>query len=147
MKIDNAKTIRDGMNRIRLIALQLIPEQLSALAMKAIDEAYKYKKYKDRTFNLHDSYGYGIYYKGDPVKIAMVDPSVAKVPDTKGGKGHDIGLSFLDSHKPTSKAWVLVIVAGEFYAEQVDAARDGLQVLSGAYQYTDQEFETVFKKI
>lgn len=143
---ENAKTIDEGIRKFRSIVFGFITLALEELALKAIDEAHKYKKYVDRTFNLHDSYGYGIYYGGDPIKTAMTE-SVATKPDTKGTKGHDIGLAFLDSYRPISQSWVLVIVAGEFYAEEVDAVRDGLRVLSGAYQYTDENFEGKFKRM
>lgn len=142
---ENLKTISKGITKVRTLALAHIIDGLSGLGEKAIEHAMISKKFTDRTFNLHDSYGFGIYYDRDVMMVKMNDQS-ATVADTRGTKGSEVGQAFLDNYQ-AGKGWTMIIVAGEFYAEEVNLARNGLDVLTGAYQHTQNNFELSFKKI
>lgn len=142
--ISNDKVLNDGMARIRQMADDAIVESLDKLAKLSIDNALLNKGYTNRTYNLHDSYGFAIYHNGAIVKKWMNSPEATK-PDAKGGTGALRGSTFLDNFSSTGN-WQLVVVAGEFYADQLQFGY-GLDVLSGAYQYSEQNFLNDFKKI
>ena len=142
--IPNDKVINDGMARIRQIADDAIVESLDKLAKLSIDNALLNKGYTNRTFNLHDSYGFAIYHNGAIIKKWMKSPEATK-PDAKGSTGALRGSAFLDNFSSTGN-WQLVVVAGEFYADWLQLTK-GLDVLTGAYQYSEQNFLQDFKKI
>ncbi len=141
----NDQVLTQGMARVMDIANDAIIESLSELAEKSIEHVLMNTKlWHHRTFNLNDSYGYAIYHNGSQKKKWMNQPEATK-PDTKGGSGAQMGSSFLDRFASTGN-WQLVIVAGEFYAEWLDRVKN-LDVLTGAFQYTQDNFLADFKKI
>lgn len=143
--LSNEQVLTQGMAKVRQIADQAIIESLSELAEKSIEHVLlNTKRWHHRTFNLHDSYGYAIYQNGAQKKKWMNQPEATK-PDTKGGSGAQMGSSFLDRFTSTGN-WQLVVVAGEFYAEELDILKD-LDVLTGAFQYTKENFLTDFKRM
>ena len=142
--IPNDKVLNDGMALIRKMADDAIITSLSELAKLSIDNALLNKGYTNRTFNLHDSYGFAIYHNGAIVKKWM-NNSEATIPDAKGGTGALRGSAFLDNFSSTGN-WQLVVVAGEFYADQVQFGY-GLDVLTHGYQYSEQNFLKDFKRI
>lgn len=143
----NEQVLTAGMAKVREIADKAIVESLSELAEKSIEHVLTITRgYTHRTFNLNDSYGYGIYHNGDQVKKWMNKPEATK-PDAKGGKGSQMGSEFLDRFASESpKPWGLVVVAGEFYAADVQILHN-LDVLTGAFQYTRENFLADFKRI
>ena len=141
----NDQVLTQGMARVMDIANDAIIESLSELAEKSIEHVLTVTRgYKHRTFNLNDSYGYAIYKNGQVRKKWMNQPEATK-PDTKGESGAQMGSSFLDRFASTGN-WQLVIVAGEFYAVDVQFTYN-LDVLTGAFQYTQDNFLADFKKI
>jgi len=131
--------------KVKQIAEQAIIQSLSELAEKSIEHVLiNTKLWHHRTYNLNDSYGYAIFHNSQRVKKWMNNPKASK-PDTKGGSGAQMGSNFLDSFASTGN-WQLVVVAGEFYAEELDILKS-LDVLSGAYQYTEDNFLQDFHKI
>ncbi len=143
--LSNEQVLTQGMAKVRDIANDAIIESLSELAEKSIEHVLLYtKRWHHRTFNLNDSYGYSIYRNGQIRKKWMNQPE-ATVPDSKGGSGAQMGSSFLDSFMSTG-SWQLVVVAGEFYAEWLDRVKS-LDVLTGAFQYTQENFLADFKRM
>lgn len=143
--ISNEQVLTSGMARVRQIADVAIVESLSELAEKSIEHVLAVTRgYKHRTFNLNDSYGYAVYRNGQ-VKKKWMNQSQAAKPDTKGTSGKVLGSAFLDAFTST-KPWALVVVAGEFYAEEVQFTYN-LDVLTGAFQYTQENFLTDFKRM
>jgi len=144
--IPNDKVLNDGMAKARKIIDNAIIESLSELAERSIKHVLTITRgYNHKTFNLRDSYGYGIYNDGALVKMWLNNPSATK-PDSAGGSGANEGASFLRRFTPEGAKWSLVVVAGEFYAANVETMAK-LDVLSGAYQYSEQNFLQDFKKI
>lgn len=142
--IPNDKVLNDGMAKIKQIAEAAIIESLSELAKNSIDYAILGKGYTNRSFNLHDSYGFAIYHNGSLVKKWMNSPEATK-QDAQGSTGSQRASDFLDSFDSVG-SWQLIVVAGEFYADWLERVK-GLDVLSNAYQYTEQNFLQDFKRI
>ena len=142
--IPNDKVLNDGMAKIKQIAEAAIIESLSELAKTSISVSILNRGYTHRTFNLNDSYGFGIYHNGILVK-KWLNSSEATSPDSKGGSGAQMGSLFLDRFISEGD-WQLVVFAGEFYAADLETFHR-LNVLSNAYQYTEQNFLQDFKRI
>ena len=106
----------------------LVDKYVSQLADKLIkkgkdlvEEALRTKTYEHDTYNLHDSYGAGVYYKGRLIREYYNTPSKAKKPKKNLGEleyGKDNIRDYLHSeYKPTTNGIVLVVVATMFYGE------------------------------
>lgn len=140
----NDQVLTKGMEKAKSIVDGAIMASLIEIGDHALANAEKYHKYTHRTYNLSDSYGYAIYKKGVIKKLTMNDPQAIK-KDQHGTSGKTLGSNFLQSYVST-KDWDLIVVAGEFYAEWLDRVKS-LDVLSGAYQATVEESESLFKRI
>lgn len=106
----------------------LVDKYVSQLADKLIkrgkdlvEEALRTKTYEHDTYNLHDSYGAGVYYKGRLIREYYNTPSKAKKPKKNLGEleyGKDNIRDYLHSeYKSTTNGIVLVVVASMFYGE------------------------------
>lgn len=106
----------------------LVDRYVSQLADKLIkkgkdlvEEALRTKTYEHDTYNLHDSYGAGVYYKGRLIREYYNTPSKAKKPKKNLGEleyGKDNIRDYLhEEYKPTANGIVLVVVASMFYGE------------------------------
>lgn len=106
----------------------LVDRYVSQLADKLIkkgkdlvEEALRTKTYEHDTYNLHDSYGAGVYYNGRLVREYYNTPSKAKKPKKNLGEleyGKDNIRDYLhEEYKPTTNGIVLVVVASMFYGE------------------------------
>lgn len=141
----NKQVLDEGMARMRKMADDAIIQSLSELAEASIKHVLTITRgYTHQTFNLRDSYGYAIFHNSKEVKKWMNNPS-AKEPDSRGESGAMQGSDFLYQFSST-KPWQLVVVAGEFYAADVQITAE-LDVLTGAYQYTQENFLNDFKRI
>lgn len=140
----NKQVLDEGMARMRKMADNAIVESLDALAKVSISVSILNRGYTHRTFNLNDSYGFGIYHNGSLVK-KWLNSSEATSPDSKGGTGAQAGSLFLDKFSSTG-VWQLVVFAGEFYAADLETFHK-LNVLTSAYQYSEQNFLQDFKRI
>ena len=132
------------MKRVQQIADDAIVESLDKLAKSSISVSILNRGYTHRTYNLNDSYGFGIYHNGSLIRKWLNNPE-ATSPDSRGGSGAQMGSLFLDKFSSTGD-WQLVVFAGEFYAADLETFYK-LNVLTGAYQYTEQNFLQDFKKI
>ena len=140
----NEEVLRKGMIKAKSIVSETIMASLISIGDAALVNAEKFHSYTHRTFNLSDSYGYAIYQKGILKKLKMNTPK-AKKQDQQGTSGKDLGRSFLESYVSTED-WDLIVVAGEFYATALENQYN-LDVLTGAYQATVEESESLFKKM
>lgn len=106
----------------------LVDRYVSQLADKLIkkgkdlvEEALRTKTYEHDTYNLHDSYGAGVYYNGRLIREYYNTPSKAKKPKKNLGEleyGKDNIRDYLhEEYKPTTNGIVLVVVATMFYGE------------------------------
>jgi hypothetical protein len=110
----------------------LVDKYVSQLADKLIkkgkdlvEEALRTKTYEHDTYNLHDSYGAGVYYKGRLIREYYNTPSKAKKPKKNLGEleyGKDNIRDYLHSeYKPTTNGIVLVVIATMFYGEILES--------------------------
>lgn len=109
---------------------------------RLILEAYRKADFKkDKTQNLHDSYGSAVYYNGKYVygtkrflSRRAVEPRF-NTYSKKNEFGFDAVNEYLDSYKPTSKGFELIAVAAMFYAEILEKGKGRLRrkyrVISG----------------
>ncbi|MGN0929348.1 MAG: hypothetical protein ACI4N3_01775 [Alphaproteobacteria bacterium] len=124
---------------------ELIRSLVNILAEKgqvAIENAYKYRGYTNRLYNLHDSYGSAVYVDGilDKNTIRYLDPEMSKkglsmgwvwtkgrsMPDFRGNRrlegdeilmnGREEVMDFFQHYSAPKGTICLVIVAAMFYA-------------------------------
>lgn len=98
-----------------------VADKLIADGKRLIADALSTKTYEHDTYNLHDSYGAGVYYKGRLIREYYNTPSKAKKPKKNLGEleyGKDNIRDYLhEEYKPTTNGIVLVVVATMFYGE------------------------------
>jgi len=148
----NDQVLDAGMAKVREIADAAIVVSLSELAEKSINRQLRFAAfgghdegtYENDTFNLHDSYGYAIYRNG-AIRKKWMNDSKATEADSGGTKGSTLGSTFLDNFSSTG-SWQLVVVAGEFYADELQNTYK-FDVLLRAYQDTQEDFLKDFKRI
>lgn len=119
---------------------------LSSFGNYIIEYAARTKAAGNITYNLQDSYGYGIYKNGKLVGNPVMIHSIADEPDTKGGHGTERGKRFLETFKPKKKGWSIAIVAGEFYASFLENEKN-LDVLIQAMFHSKDSFVQFFSKM
>lgn len=118
--------------------LDKLIDSLAKDGEKIIKKAYETKTYKDRTYNLHDSYGSAVYYKGVllPNTIYYTTPNATKTKKWYGSliKGHSELIDFLQEYEGGS-GLELVVVAAMPYASilenQEGRVRQKYKVISG----------------
>lgn len=144
---NNQKVIDDSINIIKNIFQNQVMSGLRKLGKEALKYAQDNHGFKNQTMNLEDSYGYAIYYNGSIVEMILSDKKANEPRKYKGETwwGRDAAEAFLRSHQPKD-GYSLVVVAGQFYAAWVEAFYS-LDVLTGAYQLTEKDFQKVFKNI
>lgn len=101
---------------------------------KLIEKAYLQADFnKDKTQNLHDSYGSAVYYNGSLYpgtkryfsKMATELKYNTYTSDWESGRTEIT--KFLDTYKPVSKSIQLVVVAAMFYAGILENGEDHLR--------------------
>lgn len=116
---------------------KLVDRYIDQLATKLIQrgkelvkEAIDTRDYTHRTYNLHDSYGAGVYYQGKLKKVYYNTPKQADKPKKFYGKeykGSEEIKKALNEYKPTSKGLVLIIIATMPYADILEHEKGGLK--------------------
>lgn len=79
--------------------------------------------YTNRTNNLSDSYVWGVYYKGEPVRYGTAQQKSASVSKKWYGdalSGNTEGLNFIKSFQPPSNGVALVVAAVMPYGEVLE---------------------------
>ena len=80
---------------------------------------FEQRSWKDDTYNLRDSFGWGVYYKGKQVAKGYLEaiPKATEGDKKRGLMGREQVDAFLDDYKPqTYKDIEVVFVAGMYYA-------------------------------
>ena len=132
------------MVNLKSAIIQQLISQLAEEGAAAIKQAYETRDWRNRTFNLHDSYGSAVYANGKLLKWTvryvgqeMVQPEKElsfgwfwnkgrSMPDYKGNrrlsgdevtmKGREEVMDFFSQYTPKTKGIELVIAAAMFYA-------------------------------
>lgn len=114
-----------------------------------IEKAFNSSDYrKDKTQNLHDSYGSAVFYNGSLVSgTERYLNSMAKVAKynyhtNEMEKGRDEIRKFFKSYKPKSKGIELVVAVAMFYGEFLEKKKGGIKrkyvVISGISEEIEQ---------
>lgn len=127
--------------------IQQLIAQLTEEGAAAIKQAYETRDWKNRTFNLHDSYGSAVYVNGQLLKrtVRYVGEELAKngrnvgwvwnksrsMPDYRGERrlpgdevemrGRDEIMDFFSQYTPKTNGVELVIAAAMFYANILES--------------------------
>ena len=136
--------------------VERLVDELTVEGEKAIKAAYGSRGFKNRLYNLHDSYASAVYSYGQLVKksIRYVGTEMSRkglsmgwsykgkrsMPDRKGIRylggdemlmsGREEAMDFLSQYTPTSDGVTLVIVAAMFYTTFLE--KRNFRVISGA---------------
>lgn len=110
------------MSRIKDAYIRKIADALASDGDRLIKKAYNTANFKkDKTQNLHDSYGSAVYYQGHYVTGTkrLFSPR-ANTPrhNTYSGKdeyGFEVINKYLDTYVPKSNGFVLLVAAAMFY--------------------------------
>ena len=125
---------------------------IDALKTKACPEIiqliFEQRSWKDDTYNLRDSFGWGVYYKGKQVAKGYLEaiPKATEGDRKRGLSGREQVDAFLNNYKPrTMKDIELVFVAGMYYAGILEW-RDMLLGFLNAEKYAkDNAIEAIRK--
>lgn len=130
-----AKSLRDQ-------ALQIIVASLDKDARRILQECVDERTYQHQTFNLYDSYGYGIYLQGKLVKDGYLDATPkATEPKKWYGKtlqGRDEITRFLKSEYHPVGIIDLAVAAAMPYAKVLE---DGGGNLKKSYRVISMSFQ------
>jgi hypothetical protein len=110
-----------------------------------VEWAIQNHEFRNRTGNLEDSYGYGVYKNGTIQGEPFITSPKATKPNN-GKYGYREARDFLNSYRPSSDGWTLVVIAGMEYASFVQFYFD-LDVLQGSEIMAKKEAINLFKKI
>lgn len=115
---------------VRSIAMELAEE-----GKKLINIAYESREFKNRTYNLHDSYGSCVFYNGKEYpntrRYVGKQATVWKTaPDGTPVLGRNEVDKFFDEYRCWNKGFTLVTVAAIFYAGILEL-KYKYQVISG----------------
>jgi len=147
MKRDNQTIINKLPSAVKAIVDKQILDGFRRLRNSALTYAQSSHEFKNQTNNLEDSYAAAIYYDGAIIE-KTISGKTATEPRTYRGAdwfGHEAAGKFLDEFDAGS-GYTLIIVAGQFYAAWVEA-KHGLDVLTGAYQLTKEEMQSVWRQM
>lgn len=125
---------------------------IDALKTKACPEIiqliFEQRSWKDDTYNLRDSFGWGVYYKSKQVAKGYLEavPKATEGDRKRGLSGREQVDAFLNNYKPrTMNDIELVFVAGMYYAGILEW-RDMLLGFLNAEKYAkDNAIEAIRK--
>jgi len=143
----NLTKINDLPDKVRAIMNNQILAGLRNVREAALKYAQSSHGFKNRTFNLEDSYGAGIYLNGRLIEKTLSSPKATK-PIVRNGvsyDGHAAADNFLNTYQ-SGDGYTLVVVAGMFYATWVENIH-GLDVLTGSYETALEQMKLVWKEI
>lgn len=128
------------------LADQII-EDLIKLGEEAIKVALREKGYKNRTYNLHDSIGCAVYFKGNLVATRVSSGVKSKKESREGYTGRDAIRDFFEvnKHISTKNSIHLMLVAAMPYAEYLEKGTHGghyhIQVISSGTDYIQEHLK------
>lgn len=94
--------------------LQILINNLARRGQQIATSAMASRGYTNRTNNLSDSYVWGVYLNGEPVRYGTAQNKTASTPRAWYGEklyGNSVGLDFIKSFKPPSAKGVALVVA------------------------------------
>lgn len=100
-----------------IVEKQIIGD-LSSYGNKFINDAYNSKKWKNRTFNLHDSFGYAVYEDGILKKKGYIGSAEA-TESNKGQSGRQSIDDYFNGYKSNS-LFELVIAVSMSYGKSLE---------------------------
>lgn len=127
---------------LRAQAQQALVDRLVNIGIEAMKQAFESADFKkDKTQNLHDSYGCAVYHNGLLVKNTihtLTEQPRATQPRRLNGEdvyGREHVEDYLRSYKPRSRGFQLVVIASMPYAGILEAGKSPLhrryRVISG----------------
>lgn len=122
--------------------LQLIIKELDKDARTVLEECVNERTYQHQTYNLYDSYGYGIYVKGKLVKTGYLSASPTATESKKWYgetiRGREEIEDYLKNGYSPSGAIDLAVAAAMPYAKVLEAGGGGIsrkyKVISMSFQ-------------
>ena len=112
-------------------ATEFLVARLADEGDRILRECVEERDYTHRTYNLYDSYGYGVYVSGKLQRYGFLGTQKAAKPRKWYGedvRGREEILEYLKSeHKPSSDAIELVIVAAMPYAKVLESGGGGIK--------------------
>ena len=112
-------------------ATEQIVAQLADEGARILRQCVEQRDYTHRTYNLYDSYGYGVYVSGKLQRYGFLGTQKATEPRKWYGenvRGRDEILEYLKSeHKPSNDAIELVIAAAMPYAKVLESGGGGIK--------------------
>lgn len=112
-------------------ATEQIVAQLADEGARILRQCVEERDYTHRTYNLYDSYGYGVYVSGKLQRYGFLGTQKATEPHKWYGedvRGRDEILEYLKSeHKPSNDAIELVIAAAMPYAKVLESGGGGIK--------------------
>lgn len=112
-------------------AIEQIVAQLADEGARILRQCVEQRDYTHRTYNLYDSYGYGVYVSGKLQRYGFLGTQKATEPRKWYGenvRGRDEILEYLKSeHKPSNDAIELVIAAAMPYAKVLESGGGGIK--------------------
>lgn len=109
------------MGKIKDLYVNTLIEQLAKEGERIMRECLQERDYTHQTYNLHDSYGYAVYYKGSIKKSGKASPQATQAREIDGEKisGERAIADYLNSYNP-SNGIELIIVAAMPYATELE---------------------------
>lgn len=146
MPYDNAKELAKGLKIASAIKNKFVMESLERICYSAIDFASEKHNFDNQSFNLENSYAFGIFHLGELMKVETIG----------SGSGADKAKSFIGSYKP-KRPWECVVIAGAKYAAELEGyvrrtdgdrskAGEEIRVLSDSFNFVSLESIRLFKK-
>lgn len=110
-----------------------IVSELSKEGQKIVNDAYWSKAAMDRSGNMHDAYGYAVYFRGKLEKKGYAAGGKMSSDIHKGWKKHGISANtgrgyldeFFNDYKPNPNGFELVCVNAVYYAEILEDGAQG----------------------
>ena len=137
--MDNRSEMENGMAKAIAIKNRVVLESFTDLCEAALLHAISSHTFKNRTYNLENSFSYGIFHKGLLVREKSIGSS----------DGANDAKAFLSSYV-SKRDWSAVIVAGAWYGtllEKFKTSRgNSFIVLSDSFDFVTLEHIQYFKK-
>lgn len=116
-------------------------DELAAKGSELIEEAERTRDCGNVSYNLHDAYGYAVYYNGKLMRDGFLKDGVWSKYAHKGygiypsGTGREYAADVLDFYKPPIKGYSLIVFNAAFYTSFLE---DGVGLLKRKYQVISQ---------
>lgn len=124
-------------------------EDMCAYGASLMNKAYEDRKWKNRTFNLKDSFGWVVYSDGNIYKRGTIGDVAATTTKKIYGEelsGRDVLIDFVNNYSPIPLGAELVIVAAMPYGLWLET-RYSYEVLSSIKDDLETAFNQPVKEI